>query len=478
MIALPDLLPLLPEIFILTMACVGLIGQLWLKECCPNFSYYVTQLALLGATLLTLWLFDLPFILTLFDHFLLDQVASLLKLFIYLTSFAAFLYSRHYIQARDIPRSEYYILGLMAVLGMMVMVSSASFITLFLGLELLSLPLYAMIAMQKDSEFASEAAIKYFVVGSLASAMFLYGISLFYGVTHNLYLSELTFNILFLPEQQKIVLILGLVFMVAGLSFKLGVVPFHMWVPDVYQGAHTAATLFVSAAPKIATLGLILRLFTETAFELYPQWQEMLITLAILSLLLGNVIALIQSNIKRMLAYSAIANMGFALLGLVAGTKTGYATAVFYVINYALMSAGAFGVLLIASCAGFETENISDLRGLNAYSPWLAFLMLLFMLAMAGIPPTVGFFAKLTVLQALVQADQISVAVLALLFSLIGAYYYLRVIKVMYFEQPTQMVSIMPTAGVRIGISVHGLLMLVLGLFPSGLLTLCQAVFS
>ncbi len=375
-----------------------------------------------------------------FNHmFIADPMAKLLKIAICVLSAAAFVYGRQYNRHRGIFESEYYVLGLFAVTGMLVMASANHLLTLYLGLELMSLCLYAMIAYYRDDRLATEAAMKYFVLGALASSMLLYGMSLLYGFTGSLQLSVIS-SVLTADAataaQPQAAIALAVVFIVVALAFKLGVAPFHMWVPDVYHGAPTSTTAFLSAAPKIAAFAITMRLIVGGLNALPDIWQQMLILLALLSVAIGNIIAIAQRNLKRMLAYSTVAHMGFFLFGIASGNAPGYSAALFYVLIYALMGLGAFGVILMLARPEYEADQLADLKGLSKRNPWLAFLLLLLMLSMAGLPPTVGFFAKLAVIHALVQSGLLWVAVLAVLLAVIGAFYYLRVIKLVYFDQP------------------------------------------
>jgi NADH-quinone oxidoreductase subunit N len=362
------------------------------------------------------------------------------------------------------------------------MVSAQSFLTVYLGLELLALCQYALVATNRDSPVAAESAMKYFVLGALASGMLLYGISMIYGATGTLVLSEVAAAIQ-QSTQFDLVLVFGLVFLVVGLAFKLGAVPFHMWLPDVYQGAPTSVTLYLASAPKIAAFALVMRILAEGMGPLHGDWQQMLVILAALSLVLGNLVAISQSNIKRMLAYSTISHVGFLLLGVIAGTPEGYAAAMFYTITYALMTTGAFGIIILLSRAGFEAEQITDFRGLNERNPWLAFLMLLFMMSLAGIPFLVGFYAKLAVLQAAISAGLVWLAVLAVVFAVVGAFYYLRVVKFVYFDKPDpasphQSAFTVEALDTRVVISANGLLVIALGIYPTALMSWCYAAFA
>lgn len=477
-IAMPQFSVALPEIFILCMACVILLVDVFVSERHRIVTYLLVQATLVAAFFLTLPQFkDYPeAILTFNGSYVLDKLAVLSKLFIYLFSFFAFSYSRDYLKTRDIARSEYYLLGLLSVLGMSVMVSAYNFLTIYLGLELLSLCLYAMVAMYKKSDDATEAAMKYFVLGALASGIFLYGISLFYGVTGAIQLDAVAKA---LQTHQDIVPVVAAIFVLGGLVFKFGAVPFHMWVPDVYQGSATPTTLYIASAPKIAAFAITVRILVEAMPSLHVSWEHMLIVIAILSMGLGNILAIAQTNLKRMFAYSSIAHIGYTLLGILAGPNSsqGYSAAMFYISTYVLVAAGAFAVIALMSKDGVEYDKLEDFRGLNARNPWLAFMMLLLLFSMAGVPPTVGFIAKLGLLEALVQAKMVWLAVVALIFALIGAYYYLRVVMLMYFEEPTSEFAGVPVLASRdmmVTVSLNGAAALLLGLLPSFFIDLCR----
>ena len=406
-----------------------------------------------------------------------DPMAALLKTSVFLVTIGAFVYARGYQTGKGSLRGEFYVLGLFAVLGMMVMISAHSLLTIYLGLELLSLSLYAMVAFDRNSSPASEAAMKYFVLGALASGMLLYGMSMLYGATGSLDLAEIAAAINTM-DKSSIILIFALCFIVVGLAFKFGAVPFHMWVPDVYHGAPTAVTLFIGSAPKIAAFAMAMRLLVESLGGLVPDWQGMLVILAVLSLALGNVIAIAQTNLKRMLAYSTISHVGFLLLGILSGTQEGYSASMFYAITYALMAIGAFGMIILLSRKGYEADGLDDFKGLNERSPWFAFMMLILMFSMAGVPPTVGFYAKLSVLQAVIHVDMLWLALVAVAFSVIGAFYYIRMVKLMYFDPPGSEQPLVINTDLQIAMSVNGLAVLLLGLFPGGLLALCLNVLS
>jgi len=469
---IPNFALALPEIFVLCMACIVLLVDLFVGERNRFVTYLMAQATLVGAMVLTLGLSSSEVQYTFGGSFIRDTMGDVLKAFIYLSTLIVFVYSRDYLRARQLFSGEYFVLGLFGVLGMMVMVSAHSLLTLYLGLELLSLCLYAMVALQRDSIAATEAAMKYFVLGSLASGMLLYGMSMLYGVTGSLDIGEVS---AYIAQNlgHNLVLAFAVVFVVVGLAFKLGAVPFHMWVPDVYHGAPTSVTIYIGTAPKIAAFAMVMRLLVEGLGGLHMEWQGMLVMLAILSMAVGNVIAIAQSNLKRMLAYSTIAHVGFLLLGVLAGTENGYASAMFYIIIYALMGLGGFGMIMLLSRAGFEADRIEDFKGLNERSPWFAFIMMILMISMAGIPVSAGFWAKLAVLQAVVRADMVWLAVVAVIFSVIGAYYYLRIVKLMYFDKPDDTAPIEPAFDMRIVLSANGLAVLALGIFPGALSMLC-----
>jgi NADH-quinone oxidoreductase subunit N len=469
------LLPAYPEIFLLGMVCVILVADLFVSDARRIVTYALAQATLLGCFLITLFTATTEPVTTFSDMFVDDFMADVLKLLVYLGVGVMLVYSRPYIAARDMFRGEFFVLVLFATLGMMVMISANHLLTLYLGLELLSLSLYAMVALQRDSGVATEAAMKYFVLGSLASGMLLYGMSMLYGASGTLSIPQLA-EIILAGGAREIVLVFALVFIVAGLGFKLGAVPFHMWVPDVYHGAPTAVTLLIGSAPKLAAFAFIMRLLVQGlgAEQLVEEWSQMLMVMAVLSLAIGNVTAIAQTNLKRMLAYSTIGHMGYVLLGILSGDLVGYGASMFYVVVYVLMNLGGFGMILLLSRSGFEAENLEDFKGLNQRSPWHAFIMLLLMFSMAGVPPTVGFYAKLAVLQAIISAGFVWLAVVAVLFSLIGAYYYLRLVKLMYFDAPVDTAPITPSVDVRLLLSANGLAMLVIGIFPEQLMWLCS----
>ncbi|MFO7592675.1 MAG: NADH-quinone oxidoreductase subunit NuoN [Pseudomonadota bacterium] len=470
---MPNFLPAMPEMFVLGMTTLILILDLFLNERTRVVSYLLAQATLVGAFILSLSLYNGSVELTFSDTFVLDPMAGLLKMFVYGTTFMVFLYSHSYLRERGLFRGEFFVLALFAVLGMMVLISAHNFLTIYLGLELLSLSLYAMVAMQRDNRNASEAAMKYFILGAMASAMLLYGMSMIYGVTGTLDLAEIS-QAVAAGQGDQLLLIFGLVFLLVGVAFKLGAVPFHMWVPDVYHGAPTAVTLFISTAPKLAAFAMLMRLMVDGLSGLQPQWHDILVLLAVLSIGVGNVAAIAQTNIKRMLAYSGISHAGFLLLGVLSGSAEGYAAGMFYAIVYTIMGLGGFGMVILMSRAGFEAEQLEDYRGLNQRSPWFALMMLFIMFSMAGVPPFIGFWAKLAVLQAVVSANLIWLAAVAVIFSVIGAFYYLRVIKLMYFDPAEDETKLKPGADLATVLSANAIAILALGAMPEELMALCR----
>jgi len=478
-----------PEMLLLAGTCVTMLVDVYSKDERRRVTYYLAQglLALcFASTLFVLRESEWQRAFLFHGLFVSDALGHILKLMCYVAVSGALVYSRQYLFDRGLLKGEFITLLLFSLLGMMVMISAASFLTLFLGLELMSLCLYSLVALNRDSALATEAAMKYFVLGALSSGLLLYGMSMIYGATGTLNIYEVAAQTsrLAASGSDRTFLVFGLVFLVAGLAFKVGVAPFHMWIPDVYHGAPTAVTLIVGSAPKLAAFAMAVRLLVNGMLDLAQDWQQMLALLALLSMAIGNIAAIAQSNVKRMLAYSTIAHMGFMLLGLLSGVVEGnllnvpeaYSGALFYMIIYVLMSLGAFGMLLYLSRAGFECENLDDLKGLNRTHPWYAFIMLLLMFSLAGIPPTAGFYAKLAVLSAAVNAGQVWLAVVAVVFSLVGAFYYLRIVKLMYFDEPKGETHAVNARGsFRVMLSANGLAMLVFGLMPQPLMALCLA---
>lgn len=474
-----------PEIVLLAMACLVVVVDLWVTDPARRLTFWLTQAAMV--TVGAMHLLYAHSGVTLYGMngmVVADPMGHLLAFFACLAMAVSVAYAQPYLASRDMLKGEFFTLSLFVLLGISVMCSANHFLVIYLGLEVMSLSLYALTALRRDHGRSTEAAMKYFVLGALASGFLLYGLSMMYGATGSLEIPKV-FEQIAAGRINRDVLVLGLVFVVSGLAFKLGAVPFHMWVPDVYHGAPTAVTLIIGGAPKLAAFAITIRLLVEGLLGLAVDWQQMFIVLAVGSLAVGNLAAIAQRNLKRMLAYSTIAQMGFLLLGLSAGVVSGntlsaanaYSSAMFYVVTYVLTTLGTFGLIMHLSREGFESEDVSDLAGLARRRPWLAGVMSVFMFSLAGIPPMVGFFAKLAVIQALVTTNitlYIVLAVVAVGFSLVGAFYYLRVVKVMYFDEPTDTTPIVQGAGIGALLAVNGAAVLLLGPFSGGLLGLCR----
>ncbi len=467
----------MPEIFLLGLACTVLVVDVYLKDERRNVTYVLSQLGLIITLLLMTMHTPESREIAFNGMFVSDTLSLVLKYSVVILVALVFVYSRRYLQQRNIFKGEFYVLGLFGLLGMMVMISANHFLSIYLGLELLSLSLYAMVAFDRENPRASEAAMKYFILGAIASGMMLYGMSMVYGMTSSLNIVEVATTIESMKDT-SIVLVFGLVFMVIGLAFKLGAVPFHMWLPDVYQGSPTTVTSYIASAPKVAGFVMIMRLLSESMGSLQTDWQGMLVIMAVLSMVIGNVIAIAQTNLKRMLAYSTISHVGFIMLGILAGNQEGYAASMFYTLVYALMSLGGFGIIILLTRSGFEAEELNDFKGLNQRSPWFAFMMLILIFSMAGVPPTVGFWAKLAVLKAVVNIDMLWLALVAVFFSIVGIYYYLRIIKLMYFDDAEDKSEIICNRDMQIALSANGLSVLLLGLYPAALMTFCIAAFA
>ncbi|MEM7027777.1 MAG: NADH-quinone oxidoreductase subunit NuoN [Pseudomonadota bacterium] len=472
-----ELLLVLPELSLLCLACLVLIVDAFSKDKEHALGYWLSQSTLVIVFLLVF--ISIPSVPELAFHnsFIHDAMSSILKCFICGISLIVFLYSYEYLKENKLVKGEYFVLGLFAVLGMMIMASAYSLLSVYLGLELMSLSMYAMVAMNRESPAASEAAMKYFVLGALASGMLLYGISMIYGLTGSLQLGQIA-TVISNDAGNIRYLVFGMIFMIIGIAFKLGAAPFHMWVPDVYQGAPTSVTLFISTAPKLAAFAMAIRILVDGMFPLVEDWQTILMALAVLSMAIGNIIAISQSNIKRMLAYSTIAHMGYLFLGLIAGTITGFAGAMFYIISYAMMSMGAFGMIILLGRYGFEAERLEDFKGLSERSPWFAFVMMCLMFSMAGVPPFLGFWSKWFVLNELVSAGFVSLAAIAVVFSIIGAFYYLRIVKLIYFDKPDTMTAIKASKQMRAVLTANGLIIIILGLLPNSLMQICLNALS
>jgi NADH-quinone oxidoreductase subunit N len=471
----------LPEILLLVAACGVLLVDAIRPGGADTRIDRLALAALLLPTVATIWQLGDPVRYGFNGMYIADAMAHVLKLASYLAVAVTLVYGRAYAAARGMHRGELYALALFALLGQMIMISAGNLLVVYLGLELMSLSLYALAAMRRDHPASSEAAIKYFVLGALSSGFLLYGMSMIYGGTGTLDLASIARAMSGGTPANATVLVFGVVFIVAGLAFKFGAAPFHMWVPDVYQGTPTVATLLIAAAPKLATFAIAFRLLVEGLIVVAADWQQMLLVLSVLSMALGNLVAIAQTNLKRMLAYSSIAQVGFVLLGMLSGVVAGdangvpgpWSAALFYLIAYMLTTLGTFGVVLLISRAGHEAEEIADLRGLGRRAPGLAFVMLILMFSLTGIPPTVGFYAKLAVLQAVVEAGMVWLAIAGVLLSLIGAFYYLRIVKTIYFDEPVDTAVIAPAADARTVMAINGALVLLLGLVPGPLMALC-----
>ena len=477
-----------PEILLLVLACVVALVDLFVTDPRRTTTYLLTQLSLAVVGAMHFAAMGDGRIEAMQGMLVIDPLSHLLSGFSAFALIVTLVYARPYAESRDILKGELFTLSLLVLLGVNVMVAANNFLTTYLGLELMSLSLYALTALRRDHTISTEAAMKYFVLGALASGFLLYGLSMMYGATGSLSIPRV-YEVISSGTVNQGVLVLGVVFVVAGLGFKLGAAPFHMWVPDVYQGAPTAATLLIGGAPKLAALGMTLRLLGDGMIDLAKDWQQMMLVMAVASLVVGNLAAIAQTNLKRMLAYSTISQMGFVVLGLASGVVNGdtalvqnaYSSSLFYAITYVLTTLGSFGLIMLLARQGFESEQISDLAGLFKRSPWYALVMAIYMFSLTGIPPMVGFYGKLAVLQAMVATGQslyLWLAVIAVMLSLIGAFYYLRVVKVMFFDEPTDPSPLNAPADARVVMSLNGAAVLVLGLLPSGLLALCARALA
>ena len=464
-----------PEIFLAAAICIVLLVDVFLRDDQRQVTYVLSMLALVGAAFASITAMVQQPTVAFSGSFVADPAGGVLKLVAYLTVALVFLYSRSFLEEHGLLKGEFFILALFGLLGIMVMISAESMLTMYLGLELLSLSLYALVAFNRDSAISAESAMKYFVLGAIASGTLLYGISLLYGVTGTLEFPALA-AALFGPTGASLPAALGLVFIVVGVAFKFGAVPFHMWLPDVYEGASTPVTLFVGSVPKIAAFALAWRILTEALGPMHASWSGMLIVLSVLSLAIGNIVAIAQTNMKRMLAYSTISHVGFILMGFIAGTEDGVEAAMYYTITYVLMAVAAFGMILVLSRRGFEAQRLEDFKGLAQRSPWFAWMMLFVMISMAGVPPLVGFSAKLAVLRSVIDAGQVWLAVYGVVLAVVGAFYYLRVVRYMFFDEPADQAPLSSALDLKLVMSVNCLALLVLGFLPGFLLDLCARV--
>jgi NADH-quinone oxidoreductase subunit N len=464
------------EIFLLVALCVIMIVDLFQRDKERRLTFNLTQLTLIVLIMIGVNEINIPRSIGFNGHWVVDPLAVILKIAIYLTTFIALLYARPFISHRNLMRGEYYLLTLFSVMGMMVMVSANSFLTVYLGLELLSLSLYALVALQRDSKIASEAAVKYFVMGGLASGFLLYGISLVYGSTGSIIISQVAEY--YVDNPVNLVSKFGVVFIVIGLAFKFGAVPFHMWLPDIYHGSPSSITAYIASVPKIAAFGMSVRVLIEAFPQMASDWTHMILIVALLSVAFGNVIALAQKNLKRLLAYSAIAHIGYFLLGLVPGTEESYAAAMFYILVYSLMTLAGFGIVIFMSAAKDEYQLVTDLRGLGRYHPWYGLLFSIVMVSMAGIPPFIGFWPKLEIFRQLIISGFVLEAVIAIAFSVVGLVYYLVVIKEIFFTDCSESPVITDSRSLKIAISINCLLLLVLGILPDSIYHYCLNAFG
>ena len=473
-----DYITAAPEMTLLALICVVMIADLFVDDDKRGATFRLSLLSLaVTAVVLYFTAPDVPTV-VFYGAYLADPLSNILKLATILFVGVSFFYARDYLIANELNRGEYYLLGLFGLLGMMIMMSANSLLTMYLGLETLALSMYALVAIDRHNVTAAESAMKYFVLGAIASGALLYGISWVYGVTGTLQFDEIAMVLSADPGLNNLPLWFGLAFLIVGIAFKFGAVPFHMWLPDVYQGARTPVTVYLASAPKLAAFALLFRVLIDGLGGLHETWSTMIMFVGVLSILVGNFVAIVQTNIKRMLGYSTIAHVGFILLAFYTGTVDGYASALFYALTYVVMAAGAFGIIIILSRRGYDAELLSDFKGLNARSPWFALMMLFLMFSMAGVPPFVGFLSKLYVISAVLDVGGIGLAVLMVLASVIGAFYYLKVIWYMYFEEGEDQAVLLATPDTRVVLSVNALAVLVLGIVPGWLLALCVDVLS
>jgi NADH-quinone oxidoreductase subunit N len=475
---LTDYISAAPEMTLLGLICIVLVADLFVDDEHRMVTYWLTMISL-GITMLTL-LSTAPLEqIVLFDGaYVSDPLSQVLKIAAVGFVAIAFVYARDYLRVNDLHKGEYYILGMLGLLGMMIMMSANSMLPMYLGLETLALSQYALVAIDRKNSNAAESAMKYFVLGAIASGALLYGISWIYGITGALEFPEIAAKIAADPDLNGLPLWFGLAFLIVGIAFKFGAVPFHMWLPDVYEGARSPVTLYIASAPKLAALAMMLRFLVDGLGGLHDVWADMIMVVAVLSLLVGNVVAIAQTNIKRMLGYSTIAHVGFILLAVFCGTGKGYAAALFYTLTYVVATAGAFGIIIVLCRRGYEAENLSDFKGLNARSPWAAVLMMFMMLSLTGIPPFIGFFGKLNAIDAVLSSGYTGLAILMVLASVVGAYYYIRVIWYMYFEEAEDQAVLQASTDTRVVLSLNGLAVLALGILPGWLWALCVAVLG
>ncbi|MGB0495855.1 MAG: NADH-quinone oxidoreductase subunit NuoN [Kangiellaceae bacterium] len=464
------------EIFLIIAICSIMIVDLFQRDKERKLTFFLTQATLIVLFTISAQNLDVVSQITFSKHWVYDLLAVVLKLGIYVTAFIALLYARPFIRERNLMRGEYYLLTLFSVLGMMVMVSANSFLTAYLGLELLSLSLYALVALQRDSNLASEAAVKYFIMGGLASGFLLYGTSLVYGVTGTVIFSDVASYLN--THEANLMIQLGLVFIIVGIAFKFGAAPFHMWLPDIYHGSPSSITAYISSVPKIAAFGMAIRVFFGAFGDNVSDWAPMITIAALLSIVLGNIIALVQTNLKRMLSYSAIAHIGYFLLGLSVANEQAYSASMFYIIVYAIMTLAGFGIVIFLSSGNKDYQQISDLKGMGRYHPWYALMFTIVMISMAGIPPLIGFWPKLEIFRILVANGFVLEAVIAIAFSVVGLVYYLKVVKEMFFAESDEQPNVSTSRSLKIALSINCLLLIIFGLMPDSVYQYCIAAFQ
>ena len=473
---LMDYLVAAPEMTLLGLLCGVLVADLFIDDENRMLTFWITMLCLAGTMAVLVWTMPAARTVIFSGSYVSDGLSQILKISAVIFVAVSFLYSRDYLRANDLHKGEFYLLGLFGLLGMMIMMSANSLLTMYLGLETMSLSLYALVAIDRNNVTSAEAAMKYFILGAIASGALLYGISWIYGVTGSLLFHEIAAAIGSDPSLNSLPLWFGLAFLIVGIAFKFGAVPFHMWLPDVYHGARTPVTLYLAAAPKLAALALILRVLVDGLGGLHETWAAMIMVIAVLSLLLGNVVAIVQTNIKRLLGYSTIGHVGFILLAIFCGTGEGNAAALFYTLTYVVATAGAFGIVILLSRRGYDAELLTDFKGLNTRSPWFALMMLFLMFSLAGVPPFVGFFGKLNVISVVLDSGYPGLAVLMVLATVVGAYYYLKVIWYMYFEESEDKAVLQAGTDTKFVLSVNSIAVLALGIVPGWLLALCVEI--
>ena len=473
---LMDYLVAAPEMTLLSLLCVVLVADLFIDDENRMLTFWITMLCLAGTMAVLVWTMPAARTVIFSGSYVSDGLSQILKISAVIFVAVSFLYSRDYLRANDLHKGEFYLLGLFGLLGMMIMMSANSLLTMYLGLETMSLSLYALVAIDRNNVTSAEAAMKYFILGAIASGALLYGISWIYGVTGSLLFHEIAAAIGSDPSLNSLPLWFGLAFLIVGIAFKFGAVPFHMWLPDVYHGARTPVTLYLAAAPKLAALALILRVLVDGLGGLHETWAAMIMVIAVLSLLLGNIVAIVQTNIKRLLGYSTIGHVGFILLAIFCGTGEGNAAALFYTLTYVVATAGAFGIVILLSRRGYDAELLTDFKGLNTRSPWFALMMLFLMFSLAGVPPFVGFFGKLNVISVVLDSGYPGLAVLMVLATVVGAYYYLKVIWYMYFEESEDKAVLQAGTDTKFVLSVNSIAVLALGIVPGWLLALCVQI--